>query len=251
VHLSNGQGIGEHNPAYDGFGIAIAASRALAPRPAVDLEPDPGVEPRSRRLPGAIAGLSIGAVDGELIAAGRARVIQRIAGPLLAQLDLEAGSLAGEAFVEIGGDVAAHLGRVSVAPHIGYRRFAGVDTAVLGLQAELHVREVSAVAMVHHERSAGFGDLTRAGAGLRAYPLPSLFVELGVGFDRLGDESIDDGSDPFFGAEWQLPVDAGGIALSLALESQISTIHLVAVRGRWGAGETLRDGRGQAWRRLR
>jgi hypothetical protein len=254
VHLSNGQGLGDHNPAYDGFGVTLAAARSLAPRRVPDRADWPELTrgARDSATPGITAEATVGEVGSALLVSGRALVAQRIAEPLLVQLDAEGGELADEPFAEIGGDLAAHLGAVSLAPHVGYRRFVGFDTLVLGFQGELHIHEVSVVGMVHHERNEVFGTLWRAGFGLRAYPIPDVLVELGIGFDQIGDDTIQDSSDPYLGFEWRVPVGGDTWQLSLRIERQISTINLAALRVSWGMGPTLAElGRRHGFRRVR
>lgn len=149
----------------------------------------------------------------------------------------------------------AHLGRASLGVHGGLRRFVGVDTWVATAQVEAHVTpELSFVAMGNREASTVFGEVLRAGLGARAFPVPSLAIDLGVGFDRLGDDTVfgNDHSDPYLGVEWRLPLPSDDWPLSLFLERQISTLDLVGLRLSHGAGKTPRDvDRREGWRRLR
>ncbi len=73
-----------------------------------------------------------------------------------------------------------------------------------------------------------------------------------MAFDRIGDASAHDVSDPYFAFEWQLPVSARDWQLSLFVDSQVSTVKLAGLRVAWGMGTTLRDqARRMGWRRVR
>jgi hypothetical protein len=242
VHLSNGQGLGPFNPAYDGVGATLAVGYALASgpviaRPAASLPSPPPLD--------LVVDASLGAVDDAVLASARARPGARLTSRLSAALDLELGSLADVAFAEAGVDLVAHAAPVRGGVHLGYRRYAGIDTAVVTAQLELRVTpELDLVAMGHHERPDAFDPVWRAGAGLRLAPTPSLTLDLGVGFDRLGDPDVfgDDHADPYLGVEWRSPWGPGGRRVALFVERQISTVDLVGVRLTAAA---------PAWRRVR
>ncbi len=253
-HLSNAQGLGPFNPAFDGLGAGIDLRYSLAPRAATV---GGGVPDRSAArptwVPGVVVDGSVGVVDGALLSTGRLRVAERMSDHLVALFDGEAGSLASEALFEAGLALAGHWGFASAAGHIGYRNFVGIETLVLAAQAEAHVSsEVSFVAMGAFERSEFNGSLGRAAVAMRAFPFERLLVELGVGFDRIGDESAHDVSDPYFAFEWQFPLSAREWQVSLFVDSQVSTIKLAGLRVAWGMGATLRDqARRMGWRRVR
>ncbi|MCC6619776.1 MAG: hypothetical protein IT385_00895 [Deltaproteobacteria bacterium] len=257
VHLSNGQGLGPHNPAFDGVGLALGARWSLAPEVALrGAWPDgpPSRRARPGWAPGVIVDAHGGRVDDATLATGRLRLAERLADPLLVLVDVEAGALDGERLVDVGLALVAHLdGALTLALHGGHRDFIGLATPTLLAQLDLHATpELDLVAMVQWERpELEARDLLRVGLGVRAYPFPSLVVELGVGFDRIGARAAD-GSDPYLGLEWQLPLGADDVALSLFLERQITTVDTVGLRLAWGLGPTPRDAaRHAGWRRLR
>jgi hypothetical protein len=245
VHLSNGQGLGAHNPAFDGVGVAAAVSyrvrdavrgtdvRAAPPPPA----PAPAVD--------GTADVELGGAGDLVLAAARVRPSMRVGDAVRALLDVEAGALDGEAFVEAGLAFIATTGVAITAAQLGYRWYAGIDIPIATVQAEIAVTpEARLVAMGHHERPSGLPSVWRAGAGVRLEPVPSLSIDLGVGFDRLGDDTVfgDDHSDPYLGIIWRSPLRVGGRHLAVFLERQISTVDLLGIR---------LDAAGPSWRRLR
>jgi hypothetical protein len=251
AHISNGQGIGAHNPALDGFGGEIQLSWALARRRALPSAwPDePAREPSY--LPGVLAEGAVGLVDDALWGTARARVAQRLVEGLLILVDGEAGRLAGEPIGEIGGALVTHFDAVSLGVHGGYRRYVGLGTSVAALQIEGHATdEVSALAMAQRESSPFAGEVWRSGWGLRVYPFPSLLLEGGIGVDRLGDD--EQRVEPFAGVDWALPLPIEDWQIALFAESQVQQVRIAGLRIGWGAGTTPRAfARERAWRRLR
>jgi hypothetical protein len=239
VHLSNGQGLGPHNPAYDGQGAALSLghvhavpSAGTVTAPAVATSPDLVVE------------ATVGAVDDALHAGARLRPALALAPWATAQLDVEAGVLDGRPFAEVGGDLVVHGARLAAGVHAGYRRYADLDLAVMAGQLEARLTaEVAAVASVHHERGDA-GPLWRAGAGLRVEPAPTVTVDLGIGWNRIGDDAVfgGDHSDPYLGAEWRTRWRLADRHLAVFVERQIATLDLVGVRLTRAAPR---------WRRLR
>jgi hypothetical protein len=248
VHLSNGQGLGPFNPAYDGYGATLGVSYRLAP----DAAPLAAAGARAQAPPrDVVVDAAIGVAGDAFLYSARARPSLRLSRSATVALDVEAGALAGAAFVEAALDLAGRIGEPSGGlalaggVHGGYRRYAGIDVAVVTVQAELRATpELELVAMAHHERSSATDPLWRAGVGMRLTPAEALVIELGVGFDRLGDHTVfgDDHSDPYAGVEWRSPWSAGAHRLAVFLERQISTLDIVGIRWTTAA---------PAWRRLR
>jgi hypothetical protein len=261
AHLSNGQGLGPHNPAYDGYGAGLELKYAVlrgepSKSPWADAPPHgAGGSARAGYAPGFSIDAEAGRVGDAALLAARLRGAERISDAVIAVLDTEIGTLAEEPVAEIGLAVVGHLGWASLGVHGGYRRYAGIDTALATAQLEAHAtQELSFVAMAHHERARGFEDLWRAAIGGRLFPLPSVVLEVGVGFDRLGQANTfqNDHADPYFAAEWAMPFSSKEWQLSLFLDRQISTVDTVGLRFAYGMGEHLRDAaRRDGWRRLR
>ena len=246
AHLSNGQGIGSFNPAFDAIGMGLELGYALeVPTPPFPEETTIAEGGRPSFSPGLLVDADAGAVSGDSIATGRVRLAERIAPRWLAVVDLEAGELASEPLVELGAGIAGHSHFVSAGIHGGYRNYVGLETFILEGQAEAHVSaETSFVCMGVWERSSLSGDIYRAGAGVRAFPLDSFALDLGVGFDSQRERT----ADPYFGLEWQLR----RMPFSIFVEDQITSIKLAGVRGWWDMGSTLREqARRTGWRRLR
>ena len=255
AHLSNGQGLGPHNPAYDGAGITLGLSHRLTTTAAPRRRPRDRVGPgRASGTPGGLVDLTLGEADGELLGTCRVRVVQRLIPHLIAQVDVEAGTFAAEALAEIGLDLALQLAPVTVGSHLGYRSFVGFDLVVLAIQVEAHLGdEASLVALGHleHEADDRLDDLFRAAIGLRVAPFETFVVELGVAFDRIG-RAAGDTSDPYLGLEWQLPLRLDGAHLALFVERQASTLDTVGIRLYADLGPTLHAAsRHEGWRRLR
>lgn len=255
AHLSNGQGLGPHNPAYDGAGVTLGLSHRLTTTAALPRRPRGRVAPgRAASSPGGLVDLTLGEADGELLGSCRVRVVHRLIPHLIAQLDVEAGTLASEALGEVGLDLALQLAPVTVGNHFGYRSFVGFDLLVVAIQVEAHLGdEASLVALGHfeHEADARLDDLFRAAIGLRVAPFETFVVELGVAFDRIG-RAAGDTSDPYLGLEWQLPLHLDGAHLALFVDRQASTLDTVGIRLYAGLGPTLHAAnRNEGWRRLR
>lgn len=256
THLSNGQGLGPHNPAFDGVtGVISVATSVGAPRPTPDVwqSTAPTTGDRARFVPGVLADAAVGRIGDAVLATGRVRAFWQLSPIALAGVDVAGGALAGEGFVDVGVLGAAHWTYASVGGRAGYRSYAGLDTLSLEAQVEGHLSpEVTLLAMGSYEHTAHLGHVARAAVGVRVFPLRSLTLDLGVGFDRIGDAPLGDASDPYFGVEWQLPVGAPDWQLSLFLERQVSTVDLLGVRVAWGMGPALRDvARRSGWRQVR
>lgn len=259
VHVSNGQGLVAHNPSYDGYGIGGALEYSFEPRREL-ASPWPRVAERSatraRWMPGVTFDANAGDAGGADYYSARARAAARLASPLLLVLDAEAGSIVDVAFSEVGLALVGHLGAASLGAHGGYRRFAGVGIAIAAAQAELHpTPEVSFVTWAHHERSAAFGEAFRAALGGRVFPLRSLVLDFGMGFERADDSGgafAGDDVDPYVGAEWAAPLASNVWQLSVFAEHQVSRLDLAGVRVAYGMGGTPRDAaRREGFRRLR
>jgi len=257
VHLSNGQGLGRHNPAYDGFGSAIelvwepGRQGPLQERVAA---PDRRTG-RERLGPGVVIDGAMGRFAEGLLATARARVTARLSRDTLALFDLECGSADRLAFGEVGGALVAHLGPASFGAHGGYRGFAGASIGVATIQVEGHVTpELSLIVMGHHEGSHAFGRVERAALGARAFPVPEIALDIGLGFDRIGDDAVfgQDHVDPYLGFEWRLPWRLDELTFSLFLERQVSTLDLAGLRIAFDTGSDPRAfARYDGWRRLR
>ncbi|MEZ4408606.1 MAG: hypothetical protein R3A52_19335 [Polyangiales bacterium] len=257
AHLSNGQGLGPHNPAFDGYGASLSARYALAPRHDIP-GPWEGVPPptegRTISTPGGTLDLGVGKTGDALLLTARLRVAQRIVPRLVAVLDLESGALASEPLNEVGLGLVGHLGVASFAAHVGHRWYVGLTIPTAVVQAEWHATdEVSLVAMGQWEGASLGDDTWRAAVGVRAFPFQSLAVDLGVAFDRIGQPGFGgDTSDPYISVEWQLPIPLPAWQFSLFLDRQANTVDTGGVRVSYAMGRTLRDiARATGWRRLR
>lgn len=255
AHLSNGQGLGPHNPAWDGVGGALGVGWSFGPtRDVAPVWPEaPRGSLRPRGAPGVVLDLAGGRVDDAWVGLVGARTFWPLGGRAVGGVDVSAGALEGFVASEAGLTAALHLDAATLGVRLAYKHFAGFHTLSLHAQVEAHVSpEVSLVAMGAHERTVDGDPVSRAAVGLRAFPLRWLALELGVGFDRIGAPRLGDVSDPYISVEAQLPVGAPDWQVSLFLERQVSTLDLLGVRVAWGVGPTLRDlARRTGWRPLR
>lgn len=251
IHLSNGQGLGPHNPAFDGFGASLGLSLPVGDAIAAAAWYD-DTTPLSDRPehPGLDLDLNAGQIDEHLYLASRLRLHQRLAPSLLAGLDLELGHLAEHPLLELGADLVLHR-PLTVALHLGLRTYASIDTFVAALQVEAHlVDEVSLVALGHLEESDFAGTVGRAALGVRVFPAATLSIDLGVGFDQIGRAAFDH-TDPYLGFEWA-PLTVGPVTFALTLERQIAGIDLLGLRLTFDRPRTTRDAaRVTSWRRVR
>lgn len=210
---------------------------------------------RATWAPGAVVEGVYGRASETTLTTGRARIVERLWSDGLALVDLEGGRLAGAGLGEIGVALVAHSDLASGGVHAGYRGYAGLAISVLTAQIEAHLSpEVDLVAMGHREQAKDGDPLWRSAVEGRVFPFPNLAIDIGVGFDRIGDDSVfgGDTSDPFFGVEWSLPLHLQDMWLSLFLERQVSTVDEVGIRFGYGAGANLRDfARHDGFRRVR
>ena len=254
VHLSNGQGLGRHNPAFDGWGAGVGVSGASQSALQVIDHPQ-GRPPTPRHFTWA-AGYSLGETDGAQIHSGQVRATGRFAAWLLGSVEVWGGSLDQHGFGQVSAAAISHNNVLAVALEGTYRRYAGANIGAATSQWEWHITpEASFLAMGQHERSYAFGTLWRAGGGLRVFPLSRLAIDVGLGWDRINapHPAGDNQFNPYFTIEgiiWSF--DEGSSSLSLFVDRQISSLNLVGLRIAGGFNGNLRSrDRVQCWRPLR
>lgn len=255
THLSNGQGLGDHNPAYDGVGGSIGVNVPVGGQPV----PPPwflAVAARHGARPDFTPSLEVdlggGQIDESTYLPARIRLASRVTDATLAQLEVELATLGGEALLEVGLAFVAHLDGLSLGALGGLRSYAGLDDWFGVLQAEAHLSgEVSIVAFGQLEDSEFSGLYGRAAIGARVYPAATLALDLGVGFDRIGHDG-GDRSDPYIGVHWA-PLTAGPVTVAFFLERQISTADVLGLRLSFDGAERhpRTSARHLGWQRLR
>jgi hypothetical protein len=261
THLSNDQGLGPFNPAFNGYGGTIGLNYALAPEPT----PTPaaafgpggprGVEPETppaRSWPGVILDAGAGQTTA-LVFGARARVAERISARFLAIVDAESQSIGGIDYEDVGLGLVGHWSFATVGVQGTYEHIPGIAAAAEQLQVELHITpEASLFAAGIWQQESAFADSGTGGFGLRLFPVATVRIEGGVRLTHTFAAGADLGVGPCWAFEWQLPFGARAGQLSLFAEKQLSTIELAGVRFAWDMGETLRDvARRTGWMRLR
>ncbi len=242
AHVSNGQGLGAFNPAFNGIGVGVELAYALAP-------PIDVIEQPTLRDPTGLEVLADGAFGNAQgwLATGRIRAELPMTEHVVAQIDAEAGALADHAVAEAGLDVASEWQRVIVGAHAGLRDYVGLYTGVLQLQAETRITDAtSIVGTAIYEPSTYVGSVG-AGVGLRVVATSRIAIDLGEGVEHPFGSTTE--FAPYFGGEWQLPIALASRARwSLFYERQITGLNELGVRFAYGASATLH---GPIWRRLR
>jgi hypothetical protein len=253
THLSNGQGIGTFNPAFNGVGGLLAASYALSPEP----PPPPAAEPesddpRARWTPGAIAEGTAGWAM-QLVSGGRLRVAERLTSHFMTMLDAQALSYSGTPYEDIGLAVVGHWTRATVGFQATYEHLPGIAAVAEQLQVEAHLSdEVSSFVTGAVQQQNVLSGFFVGAAGLRTFPFPSLRIDGGLALTRSFAPGAVTDLGPYVAFEWQVSLPARAWQLSLFVERQLSTAEIGGVRLAWNMGATLRDlARRSGWMRIR
>jgi hypothetical protein len=260
THLSNGQGLGPFNPAFNGYGGIVGFNYNLVPEPAAApiaaFSPDDamGAEPETRRVrptPGLILDAGAGRTP-ESVFEGRVRVVERLSLRFLAIVDAEAQSIGGTTNENLGVGAVGHWAFATLGVQVTYEHIPGIDAIAEQAQVELHITpEASLFATGIWQQQKVFADFLTSGLGLRLFPIATVRFDGGVRLTRTFAGGADLGAGPYLAFEWQLPFGAA-CHLSLFAEKQLSTIELAGVRLAWNTGETSRDfARRTAWMRIR
>jgi hypothetical protein len=261
THLSNDQGLGPFNPAFNGYGGIIGLNCTLAPEsPATPIEPSGpeglrGAEPETPRV-GSTPGLILDAGAGrtpESVFEGRVRVVERLSLRFLAIVDAEAQSIGGTANENLGLGMVGHWAFATVGVLGMYEHIPGIDAVAEQAQVELHITpEASLFATAIWQQQKVFADFITSALGMRLFPIATARIDGGVRLTHTLAVGTDLGVGPYLAFEWQLPFGARPWQLSLFAEKQLSTIELAGVRFAWDMGETSRDvARRTGWMRIR
>jgi hypothetical protein len=253
THLSNGQGLGPFNPAFNGYGGVLAINRAFDPEPACEAAPpDVSESPPPDRTPGAIAEGGAGH-GGQLVIGTRVRVAARLGASTLAMLDAESQRIGDLLYEDVGLALIRHWSLATIGIQLTYEHLPGIDAIAEQAQAEGHItREASLVATGIWQQQTFAGEFATAGGGLRLFPVPSLRIDGGERITRALVAGARTSAAPYWSVEWQLPIGAPAWQVSLFVETQLSTVELGGVRVAWRMGATLRVlARRTGWARLR
>jgi hypothetical protein len=255
VHLSNGQGLGPFNPAFNGEGGLFGVTYALEP-PGPPDAPEPIAvvdESRPDWLPGTTFDAGAGHATAGWELAVRDRIAERLTRHTLALVDIEPGVVGSAQFIEAGIDLAGHWTLVSAGVHSGYRQSAATATFVESAQVEAAVsKEASLVLMGEADLSRAISGTYRAAAVARLFPVETFLIELGGGTQQVAGAPFDSAFKAYFVLDWQLPLGTQTWQASLFLERQLEELQIAGVRISWGMGSTLYDlARRTGWRRIR
>jgi hypothetical protein len=253
THLSNGQGLGDFNPAFGGHGALAGVSYALSATPPV-APPEPAATPNPRDgwTPGAIGEADAGWAA-QVVVGSRVRVAERLAAHLLAMLDARAASYGGVRYEEVGLALVGHWRYASAGAQATYEHLPGIDAVAEQAQVEANLTaEVSLFATAIVQQETVFSDFAIAGLGARLFPFETLRLDGGVSWSRPFVSHATTDSSPYVAIEWQLPLGRRAWQLSIFAERQLSTTELAGLRFAWNMGGTLRDvARRSGWMRIR
>ncbi|HXU64429.1 MAG TPA: hypothetical protein VN962_22170, partial [Polyangia bacterium] len=248
THLSNGQGLGPFNPAYDGWGALAGVNVLLQPAPETPHaaeQPAPETpeqaNPRVAFTPGVIAEGQLGWTAG-LMGGGRARVVEGLTARVLAILDVRGAAFGDSPYEEAGLALVGQWSRATAGVQLTYEHFPGITALAEQAQIEAHLtRETSVFATGILQQQTVFPDLLTAGFGLRAFPFDRLRFDGGLGLTRVLAAGASASLAPYVAVEWQLPLPSQRWQLSVFAERQLSTNALVGLRVAWNMGPTIRD----------
>lgn len=257
THLSNGQGLGPFNPAFDGWGGLLSVNYTLASEApgtsgSACLPPSEVENPRAGWTPGATVEAAAGHAD-VTVYGGRVRLAERIAPPFLAVLDAESLSFDGVFYEDVGLGVVAHWAGATAGAQVAYEHLTGISAIAEQAQLEVHISpEASLFGTGIWEQKTVFADVVTGGFGLRMFPIPTLRIDGGVAVNRILGSDLGVGMAPYWAFEWQLPLGGRALQLSVFVERQLTGTHLAGVRIAWNMGGTLRDvARRTGWSRIR
>jgi hypothetical protein len=261
THLSNDQGLGPFNPAFNGYGGIIGLNYVLAPEPAAaPIEPStpeglPVAKPETPRV-GSTPGLILDAGAGrtpESAFEGRVRVVERLSLRFLAIVDAEAQSIGGTANENLGLGLVGHWAFATVGVLGMYEHIPGIDAVAEQAQLDLHITpEASLFATSIWQQPKVFAAFITSGLGIRLFPIATVRIDGGVRLAHTFAAGADLGVGLYLAFEWQLPFRARAWQVSLFAEKQLSTIELAGIRVAWDMGETSRDiARRTGWMRIR
>lgn len=184
-HLSNGQGLGPYNPAFNGYAGFVGFNYAIAPEPPVSpIEPplagtDPNVAPaaetevaRVRSAPALILDAGAGRAPHSVFE-GRVRVVERLSLRLLVIADVEAQSIGGIANENLGVGLVGHWAFATVGVQGTYEHIPGIDAVAEQAQVEVHItREASLFATGIWQQQTVFADFSPAVSGCGYFRSP-------------------------------------------------------------------------------
>ena len=235
-HVSNGRGLTEDNPSWDGLGGYVGLVFDLLPIghepvPARVFEPvEPwdwslGIEGRGGELGSESAGGGVLTFDG--------RLHESTFGQVRGALD----SVDGEALSELGLAVYQRLDQGLFGVAFDRQELDVFHDGEITLFGELYANDlVTAVGVLGHENRSHSPDRVLGAVLLRVYPFDSLMIETGVAArDTYAD--FDAGSfDVPLGIEYGLPVpESAGLSI-FAQDGINDDARIVGVRLRLGSG---------------
>lgn len=249
-HLSNGQGVGEHNPAVDAWGVGIGWTPGLRQ----DSVPDgPGLDDdglATRPTPSVHADAVAGLADSEPFLDGRVTHGVRFARRFLAQAQASLGTLAGETATGGEAALAARAGWLRPAASLGAARWAGLRKWTAALQLELDAGpELSLVTEVVYQRIVDLDERWSGAVGVRAYPLRWVALEAATDLFR-SDDGIE--AHAWMGAWIRATGRRAPVAVDAGVQARTGSLHTLTLRLGWGDGTSIRThDRHASVRRLR
>lgn len=239
MHLSNGQGLGAHNPAFDGLGgdvgLSLGGRDGSHPLPAL-LAPATDPAP-ARAVVQAQAALT--EFDGELGAEARVEARAPLGGGAWAQIRAEHGRLFAVDYVGGELDLVGQGARGLVGLTGGVQSFGGLVRRRVALQGEWYADALATVAAQVAYATHDLGDATTLRVQWLLHPFD--WIALGVGYEHAWDDRpahLDD-VQPAVSVE-VAPPWIGEHGFTLAAEREIGDLRVFSLRYTAGAPADLR-----------
>lgn len=239
-HLSNGQGLGAHNPSFDGLGgfvgVGFLPHAVDHPLPRLLDDETPPSTAAVLQVQGSLLEAD-GEWSGGLRAEGRVALLPG----LWTQVRVDAGRLAGLDVVGGQVDLAWQSTRGAVGLTGGMQLFAGLRQRQIAAQAEWYADRLSTVALRTAHRVATLAPAaTDVRLAWRAHPAPWIALDLGAEYtlDDRPDEL--DRIEPAMGFELAPPW-LGDLGITLAVERQVDDLRVFSLRYTGGAATDLRQ----------
>ncbi|MFC1851269.1 acyloxyacyl hydrolase [candidate division CSSED10-310 bacterium] len=230
-HLSNGKGIGEDNPTYDGAGMYAQLLVYSS-----DSQDDTKQDSFSHALSdystfnASVQGY-YGLVDDEHYRASELQIGLSASDRFAFQAGAIVGNLVGETLTEFGFYTFHRMSRSVQSIYYGYKKYADFKSNVFSMGIDYYENEIVTVSFgSSYERDNFENEIWLAGLFLNLYLSDNFFLRSGLATDQLlEDEFKADDVGLRFGLEWKC-FQLGELAFSLYAEQWITEVNVVGFR---------------------